>query len=102
MLQCEQKIRKASRDCCSGMKQPIDVVVRGDQQRSWIAEGCVVGEPLGWDVAMWRNDGKFRDSFVKLTGQPTGARLGWKKAVRIKLERCGGGHKAILLSPVHP
>ena len=72
-----------------GVHHPVDVVVRGDQQRRGVVERGVVGQPLRRDVPVRGDDRQVADSVVELSGDVAGGGVGGEQAVWVQ---CEGGH----------
>ena len=67
-----------------GVQHPVDVVVRGDQQRRRVVEWDVVGQPLRRHVAVRRDDRQILDTLVQLPGDRAETRLGGQQPIRVK------------------
>jgi hypothetical protein len=74
------------------VQDPVDVMVRGDQQGCRIAERDVLGQPLRRHMSVWRDDRQILDTFVQVPRSRTNARLCRQQPVRVKRECWRGGH----------
>ena len=80
-----------------GVQHPVDVVVRGDQQRRRVAERGVVGQPLRGHVPVRGDDRQVLDTLIELARCRTEPGLSRQQSIRIKAEGRDGGHDTILV-----